>query len=101
MNLRELARSKPCMVRLPGCDGGGPTTVGAHYRSVSLGAGTSLKPLDYLMSWTCHSCHQIVDGVKPLAGYDRQQIRLAHAEGVLRTLKAIDLLGLLNIGKQE
>ena len=34
-NLRKQARGKPCMVRLPGCTGGGDsdgTVVLAHYR---------------------------------------------------------------------
>ena len=33
MSLRKLARGRPCQVRIPGvCDGGGETTVLAHYR---------------------------------------------------------------------
>lgn len=84
MNLRKAARDQHCLVRLPGCDGGGATTVLAHYR---LGGtcGMGLKPPDEQGAFACDSCHSIVDGRKPLEGWTRDQIRLAHAEGVLRT----------------
>lgn len=91
--LTKLAFNRPCFVRLPGCDGGGPTTVGAHYRSVSLGAGTSFKTNDLLVAWCCYPCHQLVDGVCHIPDYTHDQIRLAHAEGVLRTLNELVRLG--------
>jgi hypothetical protein len=91
--LTKIARDKPCLVRLPGCSGGGEDTVAAHYRSVSLGAGVAFKTNDYLTSWACFSCHQIIDGVKRLSDYTKDQIRLAHAEGVMRTLNELIRLG--------
>lgn len=93
--LTKLARGKPCLVRLPGCDGGGPTTVGAHYRSVSLGSGTAHKTNDYMVAWCCFPCHQAVDGVRYVDGHNRIDIRLAHAEGVLRTFNELQKLGKL------
>lgn len=98
--LTKLARDQPCLVRLPGCDGGGPTTVGAHYRNVSLGSGTSFKTNDLLVAWCCHPCHLLVDGVRFIPDYTRDQIRLAHAEGVLRTLNELIQRGKLSCGKR-
>lgn len=86
--LRE-ARGRSCKVRLPGCDGGGETTVGAHYRLAGY-CGTGLKPPDSMAADACHSCHDIVDGRKPLPGWTRDQIRLAHAEGCLRTAAELE-----------
>lgn len=91
--LTKLARDKPCLVRLPGCSGGGADTIGAHYRSVSLGSGTAFKTNDYMLSWCCFMCHQAVDGVREIEGYDRAAIRLAHAEGCLRTINELIRLG--------
>lgn len=86
MNLRKLARGKPCLVRLPGCDGGGETTVLAHYRLAGY-CGTGIKPHDQISgAWACWSCHECCDGRSPLpAGYTREGVRLAHAEGCMRT----------------
>jgi hypothetical protein len=84
-NLRKLARGRPCLIRLPGCSGGGEDTVLAHYRSVSLGAGIGIKPVDWLGAHSCFSCHNQVDGrAKSL---DREAVRLAHLEGVMRTIE--------------
>lgn len=82
--LRNLARGKPRMVRLPGCDGGGDTTVLAHYRLAGY-CGTGMKPPDELGAWCCAHCHDVVDGRKRV-WMTREALRLAHAEGVLRTM---------------
>jgi|HubBroStandDraft_6_1064221.scaffolds.fasta_scaffold377701_3 hypothetical protein len=85
----KLARNQPCQVRLPGCDGGGETTVAAHYRSISLGAGIGIKPQSWLAAHACAHCHNIVDGRAELPHFGRDAKRLAHAEGVMRTLLAL------------
>lgn len=90
----KLARDMPCLIRLPGCTGGGADTVAAHYRSISLGAGIGIKPQSWLVAHACFHCHQIVDGREKMQhGQSRDQIRLAHAEGILRTLLALQRLG--------
>ncbi len=82
---RRAARGQPCLIRLPGCDGGGETTCLCHYRLPGY-CGTGLKPPDSMAALGCHSCHAIVDGRAPLPdGYTREAVRLAHAEGCLRT----------------
>ena len=82
---RKAARGKPCLVRLPGCDGGGETTVLAHYSLIGISGG-GLKSPDAMGAWCCMSCHAIADGRAPLPeGYTRAEVRLALAEGVFRT----------------
>ena len=43
--LREEARGRDCTVRLPGCNGGGESTVLAHYRLAGT-CGMGIKPPD-------------------------------------------------------
>lgn len=90
-NLRNLARGRPCMVRLPGCDGGGDTTVLAHYRLAGY-CGVGMKPPDMLGAWCCASCHDLVDSRRFIANLTKDEIRLAHAEGVMRTVVQVGKL---------
>lgn len=93
-DLRKLARDKPCQVRLPGCDGGGETTVLAHY---SLGgiSGRGLKSPDLIGAWCCAPCHRLVDGQAHVANLTRDDVRLALAEGCFRTQYELIKAGLL------
>ena len=85
IDMRKAARGRPCLIRLPGCDGGGETTCLCHYRLTGY-AGTGLKPPDCMGAFGCMSCHSVVDGRSPIPeGYTRETVRLAHAEGCLRT----------------
>lgn len=92
MNLRELARGRECQIRLPGCLGGGETVVGAHYRLAGL-CGTGLKPSNLLIAWACSHCHDGADQRRKIEGYTRDMLRLAHAEGVMRTLAELERIG--------
>ena len=83
-NMRRAARGQPCMIRLPGCQGGGDSTVLAHYRMAGY-SGVGMKPPDTMGAYACANCHDIVDQRRRLDGWTREQIRLAHAEGVMRT----------------
>jgi len=86
LKLTAIAKGRPCMVRLPGCDGGGETTVFAHYR-LSGTCGVGMKPPDTNGAFACGHCHDLCDGrIRLNADMDRAYVRLAHAEGVLRTL---------------
>lgn len=80
---RKEARGKDCMIRITGvCNGNPETTVLAHYRLTGY-CGIGLKPDDDLGAWSCSNCHDAVDGrTSPL---NRMELRLAHAEGVMRT----------------
>jgi hypothetical protein len=86
--LRKAARGMPCLVRLPGCDGGGETTVLAHYRLAGT-CGMGMKPDDEQGAHCCAKCHDIVDArVKLPKDFTRDRVDLAFAEGVFRTQAA-------------
>ena len=88
IDLRKYARGKTCLVRLPGCDGGGETTVLAHYRLAGY-CGSGIKPNDLAFgAWCCAPCHDKIDG-RVMSHMTREDLRLAHAEGVMRTIAAL------------
>lgn len=84
---RKESKGMPCMIRLPGCDGGGETTVLAHYRLAGY-CGTGIKPPDEMGAFACVKCHDACDGRRN-CGLTKIEIRLYHAEGVMRTQQAI------------
>ena len=80
------------MVRIPYiCNGDPATVVLAHYRLAGY-CGTGYKPDDALGAGCCSSCHDAVDG---RSKGDREEMRLAHAEGVMRTFAELRKEGLL------
>lgn len=92
MNLRENARGRDCCVRLPGCDGGGETSCLAHYSLAGV-SGRGYKSPDICGAYCCALCHSACDGQRVVAGYGRTDLRLALAEGVIRTLAQLDAEG--------
>lgn len=94
VDLRRAARARPCLVRVPHvCDGGGETTVLAHYRLAGY-AGVGIKPDDILGAWCCGPCHAAIDGhTKTL--HTTAELRRWHAEGCMRTIAALRREGLL------
>lgn len=85
MNLRNAARSRPCMIRLEGiCNHNPETTVLAHIRLPGV-SGMGLKADDLLGAWACSSCHDAVDR-RSNTDLDRDYVRLAHLEGMVRTI---------------
>ena len=82
--LRDAARGRECQIRIPGiCNFNDETTVLCHYRMQGT-CGTGFKPDDEQAAWGCSSCHAAVDGhIKTEYSYD--ELRLFHAEGVMRT----------------
>lgn len=94
MNLKALARDKPCMVRLVGiCNHNPETTVLAHVRVVGI-SGMGMKSPDLLGAWCCSSCHDAIDRRSNM-DLDRDFVRLAHFEGVARTIKSLTDMGIL------
>jgi len=91
VNLRDYARDKPCMIRLEGvCNGNAETTVLAHFRQIGV-SGTGLKSPDLCAAWACSDCHDAVDRRRHV-DFDREFVRLAHLQGVMRTqAKLIEL----------
>ncbi|WP_037385750.1 DUF1364 domain-containing protein [Serratia sp. DD3] len=83
-NLRKEAQGRDCQIRLPGvCNFNPETTVLAHYRMAGT-CGTGIKPDDSQAAWSCSCCHDVIDG-RVKSEYTREELRLAHAEGGLRT----------------
>jgi hypothetical protein len=84
--LTKAARGRDCTVRLLGCPNNTETTVLAHYRLAGT-CGMGMKPNNLQGAWCCDYCHSVCDGrIKAPEGMTREDIRLAHAEGVLRTI---------------
>ncbi|WP_226780303.1 nuclease domain-containing protein [Oceaniglobus trochenteri] len=54
--LRQFARGQRCTMQLPGCDGGGETTVLCHVRRFTA-AGMGQKPHDFHAYHGCAYCH--------------------------------------------
>lgn len=93
-DLRKAARGRPCMMRLPGCDGGGDTTVLAHIRLGHFGMGS--KPPDVCGVWACHNCHDVMDGRQSVSEYWQGQIEPMMLRGLIRTLTELSKEGLIN-----
>lgn len=83
MNLRNLARGRECLVRLPGiCNGNPETVVLAHYRLAGT-CGVGMKPVDTNATFCCSACHDEVD--RRTRKLEPDFVKLAFAEGVMRT----------------
>ena len=94
MKLREAARGCECQVRLVGiCNHDPETTVLAHFRLSGL-SGTALKPVDVCGAHACSACHDAIDR-RSHRELEYDFVRLAHAEGVVRTLNLLVKQGLL------
>ena len=81
--LTKLARGRECQVRLPCCNHNTETTVLAHYRLAGT-CGIGMKPNDLQGAWACSACHDEIDRRTRL--FEPEFVRLAHAEGVIRTI---------------
>ena len=85
----ESARDKDCQVRVPGyCNFDTSTTVLAHLN----GGGMGTKCPDWQGSFSCSSCHDIVD-FRVKTEYSRVEIKLWHHEGVARTQRIWNAMG--------
>lgn len=83
-DLRREAKGRECQVRLSGiCNHDPATTVLAHYR-LSGTCGLGMKPNDLQGAWACSSCHDEVDRRTRI--FENEYVRLAHADGVIRTI---------------
>lgn len=87
--LTKAARDRECQIRYPGCSSECSTTVLAHYRLAGT-CGIGIKPNDLQAAWACAYCHDIADGrLRAPAVLSRNEVRLFHAEGVMRTQHAL------------
>ena len=95
MSLRKEAKGRGCMVRLPGiCNFNSETVVLAHIRVMGV-SGMGLKSPDLLGAWACSACHDELDGRTHQSGMTRNELRLAHFEGMARTVAQLEKEGLI------
>jgi hypothetical protein len=84
-NLRKEARGRACMVRIPEvCNCNSETVVLAHIRMIGV-SGMGFKADDLLGAWSCSACHDAIDR-RAHTNLDRDYVRLAHLEGMVRTI---------------
>ncbi|MFJ5297473.1 DUF1364 domain-containing protein [Pseudomonas sp. NPDC088368] len=84
--LTKAARGRDCQVRVPGvCNGNPETTVLAHFRLTGTRCGAGLKPHDLQAAWACSACHDAVDA-RSKTEFSRDELRVMHMEGVVRTI---------------
>jgi hypothetical protein len=94
MSLRTEAKGRNCMVRLPNiCNFNNETTVLAHYRLAGI-SGMGIKSDDLIGAWACSACHDAIDR-RSNTDLDRDYVRLAHLEGVVRTIATLRKEGLV------
>lgn len=99
MNLRDYAKGKPCMIRIPGwCNHEPETTVLCHYRTVGI-SGMGVKSPDLLAAFGCSDCHDVVDGRRGQE-FSRSQRQLYLLEGVIRTQAYLIERGLLHFSSE-
>ena len=93
VNLRKLAQGRECLVRLPGiCNHNRETVVLAHVRLAGV-SGMGVKADDLLGAYACSRCHDAID--RRDTSLDRDYVRLAHLEGVIRTIAVLRREGVL------
>ncbi len=93
MNLRRLARGKPCQVRICGvCNGNPETTVLAHLN----GGGMGMKQPDLLGAWCCSDCHDVIDGRRK-SEFNRYMVRGFFHTGIIRTQQKLLEMGLAEV----
>lgn len=80
--LRKAARGQPCFVRLPEVCGDPETVVLAHFRLIGV-SGLGIKSPDLIACPACGPCHDAIDRRRYM-DLDRDYVRLAHLEGVVR-----------------
>ena len=95
MTLRKEARGRGCTVRIPGvCNFNSETVVLAHIRVAGV-SGMGLKSPDLLGAWACSNCHDEIDGRTHTSGLSRDELRLAHYDGMARTIMQLHKEGLI------
>lgn len=93
--IRDSANGEECTIRLPGCDGGGATTVWCHLPEAVADRGLGLKGVDELGAYGCASCHDIVDRrANPPAGHTLDTVALAFYRALARSFVRLRQKGL-------
>ena len=75
-------------MRLTGiCNHNSETVVLAHVRLPGV-SGMGIKAHDLLGAWACSACHDAIDR-RAHTDLDRDYVRLAHLEGMVRTINQL------------
>lgn len=86
--LRQSAKGRDCLVRIPGvCTFNSETTIWSHYRGSAGNKGLSLKAHDLAGAYCCTACDAVYDGqARRPEGMDKDDIDLAWLQGHIRSL---------------
>lgn len=80
--LRKSARDQECQIRIHNvCNFDPETTVLAHLP----GGGMGMKSPDIHGAFCCSACHDLIDGRSRTFAYSKDELKLMHLEGVIRT----------------
>ena len=91
--ITQSAKGKDCQIRIPSvCNGDPSTVVHCHLN----GGGMGMKHHDIHGARGCSSCHDAVDGRKKTF-YTRNELKLMHLEGVVRTQQQLLDEGLIKV----
>ena len=89
MNLRDYAKGKPCLIRIPGiCNQNTETVVLCHLRMAGITGGGQKSP-DALGAWGCSDCHTYCE-----SRYNDRD-RRAFLEAIMRTQYQLIKAGIL------
>ena len=97
--LTKSARGEHCQVRIPDiCNFNPETTVLAHLN----GGGAGMKHSDIHGAYCCSDCHDAIDGRAYRIAtedyvYNREDLKLMHLEGMVRTQIIMIEKGLIKI----
>jgi hypothetical protein len=81
-------------VRLHGvCNHNSETVVLAHYRLAGV-SGMGMKSPDIIGAWACSACHDAIDR-RAHTDLERDFVRLAHLDGMVRTIAQLVKEGLV------
>ena len=81
-------------MRLPGvCNHNSETVVLAHYRLAGV-SGMGMKSPDIIGAWACSACHDAIDR-RDHTNLERDFVRLAHLDGMVRTIAQLVKEGLV------
>lgn len=98
MKIEQLARGKPCFLRLPACcNSNTETTVLCHIRRGGLG-GMGMKPSSLFAIPACSSCHDALDG-RVKSQHSRAQIDADALRALGQWLSWLEKNGHITTGK--
>ena len=81
-------------MRLHGvCNHNSETVVLAHYRLAGV-SGMGMKSPDIIGAWACSACHDAIDR-RDHTDLERDFVRLAHLDGMVRTIAQLVKEGLV------